>query len=87
MTALAFTMVALLSGRDGAKVKLADITVSGDTLFYDRDGQGKQALVPLSETVFSLSGTPVEFITDAQGAVTELQLHEVEGETKGMRKK
>jgi hypothetical protein len=63
-----------------------EITVGEDQLFYELDGQGKQPLVPYSETAFSLSGTWIEFVTDTESGVTHFLMHEVEAETKGIRR-
>jgi hypothetical protein len=71
--------------REG-KVRLADISVAGDQLFFEMDGQGKQPLVPYSQTGFSLSGTWIEFILDAQGSVPEFVMREVEGDSKAVCK-
>ena len=71
---------------DSGKIQVAEITVAGDQLFYERDGQGRQPLVAYTETEFSLSGIWIEFIADSQGAVTQFIFREVEGDTKAVRR-
>ena len=65
---------------------MADLTVAGDQLFIDLDAQGKQPLVPYSQTAFSYSGAWIEFVADQTGAVTHFLMQAVEGETKAVRK-
>ncbi len=72
--------------RQGGKVREADLTVAGDELFLDLDKQGKQLLVPYSQTGFSYSGAWIEFVADQKGAVTHFLMQAVEGETKAVRK-
>ena len=62
---------------DGNKT-VAAITVDGSTLALDYDGKGKEALLPLSPTRFSWSGTIVEFAAGAGGA-PEMVIHYAEG--------
>ncbi len=72
--------------RNGKKRETAAISVSDDSLFWELDDGGKQRLIPSSQTVFSLSGTVIEFVADAQGAMTHFVMQEVEGESQGVRK-
>ena len=73
--------------REGDKTKTAEVTVADGSLNWDFDGGGKQKLTAVSESIFSLSGTLIEFVKDAQGTVTNFSMHEVEGETIGQRRK
>ncbi len=73
--------------RQGDKTEIAEISVSGGGLIWERDGQGKQKLVPLSPATFSLSGSWIEFVAAPDGSITHFAIQEVEGETKGVRKK
>jgi hypothetical protein len=72
--------------QEGSKTHTVEVSASDDALFWDFDGAGKQKLVAVSETTFSLSGTLIEFVKDPQGAVTTSRMQEVEGETKGQRR-
>jgi hypothetical protein len=47
---------------------------------------GKIPLTAESDARFSGGGQPVEFVTDSQGAVTQLVIHMVEGDRKAIRK-
>jgi len=55
------------------------ITLSGSELLIDLRGKGKVPMIPLSQTMFSprLLGT-YEFVTDATGRVTHMQVHSAE---------
>jgi len=79
-------MYDIKSGSDGKSHKL-EITASGDSLFYEFDGEGKQLLTALSTTGFSIAGTWLEFLMDGQGAVNDVMVHWVEEDQKSMRRK
>ena len=64
----------------------AAISLNGSTLSLDYDGKGKEALLPLSPTRFSWSGTVVEFTAGANG-VPEMVVHYAEGSERGPRRK
>ena len=63
-----------------------EITLSEGVLYWDQDGAGKQRLLPFSETAFSLSGTPVEFVASG-GKVTQLVMKFAEGDILAVRRK
>jgi len=65
---------------------VAAITLTGATLVLDYDAKGKEALLPLSPTRFSWSGTIVEFAAGAGGA-PEMVIHYAEGSERGPRRK
>ena len=67
-------------------VMLLNVTLSGAELFMDIAGKDKQELVPLSETIFSMLGTRLDFVKDDKGVVTHLIFHIVEGDMKAVRK-
>ena len=62
-----------------------EVTMSGSTLWLEYAGKGKEALVPLSPTRFSWSGTLVDFATPAPGAV-HIRLRYVEGDERGPKR-
>jgi hypothetical protein len=70
----------------GANKTVAAIALDGSTLALDYDGKGKEALLPLSPTRFSWSGTIVEFAAGAGGAL-EMVIHYAEGSESGPRRK
>jgi hypothetical protein len=70
---------------DGTK-HFANVTVEGMDLWFDYDGKGKELLMALSPTRFSLSGAIVEFSPAADGAV-KVAIHSVEGTELGARRK
>jgi hypothetical protein len=72
---------------DSGRLHVVEITLSNGQLFWNQDGAGQQRLIAFSEKAFSLSGLWVEFVTDAQGAVTHFLGQAAEGETKGVRRK
>jgi len=63
-----------------------NVTMSGGTLFMDTEGKGKTPLIPVSETIFFLCDARIEFVKDAQEAVTHFTRTWVEGDLKYMRK-
>lgn len=67
-------------------VMMLNVTLAGGTLFVDVGGKDKQEMTPLSESTFSTIGGRVEFVKNAQHAVTHLIVHAVEGEMKAVRK-
>jgi hypothetical protein len=70
---------------DGNKT-VAAITLSGTTLWLDYDGKGKEALIALSPTQFSWSGTIMKFFPQADGGIN-LLLHYAEGDESGPRRR
>jgi hypothetical protein len=71
----------------GDRRHVVEITAADGTLFFDQNGTGKQKLLVFSETAFSLSGWRIDFVTNAQGAVTHFLGQAAEGETRGVRRK
>lgn len=72
---------------DRERRRFVEITESDGSLYWDQDGTGsKQRLLPFSPSVFSLSGTVVEFVADG-GRVTHFVMKEAEGDTKAVRRK
>ena len=53
----------------------------------NQDGDGKIPLFAISETSFTQEGTGIEFVKDAQGAVTGLIQRLVEGDRLAVRRK
>ena len=71
-----------------AKPEKLIITVDGDQLILQVGaGAGKIPLMAESENHFSVAGQPLEFVTNAQGKVTQLILHLVEGDRKAIRER
>ena len=62
------------------------VTMSDGALFMDADGKGRTLLIPVSESVFFLGAVRIEFVKDAQGAITHFTRTWVEGDLKYMRK-
>ena len=62
------------------------VTLSDGQLFIDREGKAKAPLVPVSETVFYWREARIEFVKDAQGAVSHFIRTWVEGDLKYTRK-
>ena len=56
------------------------VSLKGDRLLIDSTGAGNIPLIARSETSFTMEGTGVDFIRDAQGAVTEMIQHWTEGD-------
>jgi hypothetical protein len=65
---------------------IVNITHSGEELFIDVAGKDKQAMISLSDTLFSAVGGRVEFVVDDHGAATEIVFNAVEGPMKAKRK-
>ena len=61
------------------------VTLEGDELMIDVPGRGHGRMVPQSATMFSFRGAMVEFVENAQGVVTHLIAHIVEGDLKALR--
>jgi hypothetical protein len=61
------------------------VSLTGEELFLDFEGKDKTALIPLSETVFSLLGDRIQFIKDERGAVTHYISFAAEGDLKSTR--
>ncbi|HET9271602.1 MAG TPA: hypothetical protein VFO31_25670 [Vicinamibacterales bacterium] len=74
----------LVDEGNGGKT-VAAVTLEGGTLYLDYDAKGKEALVPLSSTKFSWSGSILEFVTRAGGP--ELVIHYAESDERGPRRK
>jgi hypothetical protein len=74
------------SPEDPSFLMLFNVTLSGGGLFLDMSGKDKQELIPLSETLFSMMGTRLDFVKDDKGVVTHMIFHIVEGDMKGVRK-
>ena len=52
------------------------VEIDGDCLYYSREGRPRNALSPLTETIFALDGTPgfrVRFVADASGRFVKLE--------------
>ena len=65
-----------------------DITFSGDALFGDFDGRGKQQLRAKSETYFSGLQWEIEFVAkDGQGVPADISVHHVSGNYRFARTK
>ena len=70
---------------ESGKTHRVDVTLNGNILWLDYDGEGRQDLVPISSTEFSLAGTRVEFVGKGDGAMT-LTIRYVEGVETGPRR-
>jgi len=74
----------LVDEANGGKA-VAAVTLEGGVLSLDYDAKGKEALVPLSATRFSWSGSILEFVRRAGGA--ELVIHYAESDERGPRRR
>lgn len=63
------------------------VTLEGDRLMIDPGGMGKIPLIAMSEDSFSMEGNIVEFLRDAQGAVTRVVQHWTESDRSATRRK
>jgi hypothetical protein len=63
------------------------VTLEGDRLAIDPGGMGKIPLIAMSEDSFSMEGNIVEFVRDAQGAVTRVVQHWTESDRSATRRK
>ena len=70
---------------DGSKT-VATITLTGTTLWLDYDGKGKEALIAVSPTQFSWSGTIMKFSALPNGGMS-LLFHYAEGDESGPRRR
>jgi hypothetical protein len=70
----------------GGKSMTFNVSVAEDHLVIELFDAGKIPLQTESETTFSVAGQPVEFVKNAQGVVTHLVLHQVEGDFRAIRK-
>jgi hypothetical protein len=70
----------------GGKSMTFNVSLAEDHLVIELFDAGKIPLKTESETTFSVAGQPVEFVKDAQGVVTHLVLHQVEGDFRAIRK-
>ncbi len=68
------------------KTLIVEVKVDSNTLLWNYDGTGTQKLDPVSASTFSLAGTLIEFVRDAQGRVTHFLIRMVEEETRGIRR-
>jgi hypothetical protein len=73
--------------QDNGKTLIAEVTLEGNTLFWNYDGTGKQRLDPVSETTFSLAGNSIQFVRDEPGPATRFVMRTIEDETTGVRRK
>lgn len=70
----------------GGKAVTFTVGVAEDHLVIQLLDAGKIPLKTESETTFSVAGQPLEFVKDAQGVVTHLVLHQVEGDFRAILK-
>ena len=64
-----------------------EFTLADGMLYYEWMHEGKQAMIPFGEKLFSLAGTWVEFVTDGKSPASAVHLRSVEGEDSGPRRK
>jgi hypothetical protein len=64
-----------------------NLTLGGGELFFDTEGKDKTALIPLSDTLFSMYGDRMRIVMDERGSVTHLEFIAAEGELKATRKR
>jgi Domain of unknown function (DUF3471) len=63
-----------------------NVTLSGGQLFLDTEGKSKAPLTPVSESSFlSFDGSRIDFVKNAQGAVTHFTQSFAEGDLKFIR--
>ena len=74
----------LVDEANGSKT-VAAITLDGATLVVDYDAKGKEALVPLSATTFSWSGSILEFVS--RGGGMDMVIYYAESDERGPRRK
>lgn len=63
------------------------VTLEGNRLMIDLDGTGKIPLIARSQNTFTMEGTGVDFVKDANGAITAMIQHWIEGDRRMVRKK
>jgi hypothetical protein len=73
--------------KKSGKIDVAEISILDGALLLEVNRGGKQKLIAVSQTDFSLSGTVIKFVPEPDGSVNRLLIHEVERETKATRKK
>jgi hypothetical protein len=66
---------------------VAIVSVEGDHLMVAEGHAGKIPLIARSESTFTMEGTGVEFVRDANGAVAAMVEHWVEGDRRFERQK
>jgi hypothetical protein len=64
----------------------SNVTLAGDELLIDTEGKDKTAMIPLSETLFSVLGDRLEFVKDDKGKVTHFVSFAAEGNLKSTRR-
>jgi hypothetical protein len=64
---------------------VTNVTLSDGELFLDFEGKDKIALIPLSETVFSMLGDRIQFVKNDRGVVTHYLSFAAEGDLKSTR--
>ncbi|MBZ5634150.1 MAG: hypothetical protein LAO55_13600 [Acidobacteriia bacterium] len=80
-------VLAKYAGVYGAAGRSFVVTLEESRLMINQDGDGKIPLFAISETSFTQEGTGIEFVKDAQGAVTGLIQRLVEGDRLAVRRK
>ena len=56
-------------------------------MFFDTEGKDKTALIPLSDTLFSMLGDRMRFVVGDRGLVTHVEFIAAEGDLKATRKR
>ncbi len=69
----------------GVKIVM-NVTLADGGLLIDTEGKDKIALIPLSETLFSVAGDRIEFAKDERGQVTHFVSFAAEGNLKVTRR-
>jgi len=64
----------------------SNVTFSEGKLFFDFEGKDKVALIPMSDTIFSILGDRIQFVKDERGVVTHYISFAAEGDLKSIRK-
>ena len=65
---------------------MVPITIAGGHLIIELPGEGKRPLRALSETVFDMVGTRIEFVKDGHGAVSHLIMQTATVDMKAVRR-
>jgi hypothetical protein len=63
------------------------VTLESSRLMIDLDGTGKIPLIARSQNTFTMEGTGVDFVKDANGAISAMIQHWIEGDRKMVRRK
>ena len=63
------------------------VTFESSRLMIDLDGTGKIPLIARSQNTFTMEGTGVDFVKDANGAISAMIQHWIEGDRKMVRRK